>query len=98
MAAFEYAFASDGTPNSFPIGRSGITGIDEAGTITPVVIGIGTDIEVLLTAVKTNAEVVAAMQDFIRRSGFGVTGGAGGQPAQGSIQIAPTLTEVPAAD
>jgi len=98
VADFEYAFASNGTPNSFPIGNSGITGIDEAGTITPVVVGIGANIDVLLTAVKTDAEVVAAMQGFIRRSGYGVSGAAGGQPAQGSIQIAPTLTEVPAAN
>ena len=98
MADFEYAFASSGTPTKFTIPRSGITGIDEAGTITPKVIGLGPNIDVLLTATKTDAEVVTAMQGFINRSGYSTSGAAGGSLAQTTIQVAPALTNVSAAD
>ena len=77
MPDFEYAFSSSGTPTSFTIPRSGITGIDEAGTITPKVIGLGPNIDVLLTATKTDAEVVAAMQAFLRRMGYNPDGSSG---------------------
>ena len=97
MADFEYAFTSSGTPTSFSIPNSGITGIDEAGTITPKTINLGANIDVLLTATKTDAEIVAAMQEFIRRAGYS-TGGAGGFPAQASVQFVPALTSVGAAD
>ncbi len=97
MANFEYAFASSGTPNSFAVGASGITGVDEAGTLTPVVFELGTNVTVLLTAVKTNAELVALMQAFIARYGAGHEG-AGGYKAQATLQRAPALTTVGAAD
>ena len=97
MANFEYAFTSAGTPTSFSVGDSGITGVDEAGTITPVVVKLGTNVHVLLTAVKTNAELVALMQAFIQRYGAGHEG-AGGFPTQATLQVTPALTNVGAAD
>lgn len=97
MADFEYAFTSAGTPNSFAVGASGITGIDEAGTITPVVIDLGANVTLLLTATKTDAEIVALMTSFIQRYGAG-HGGAGGFPTQATLQRAPALTNVGSAD
>ena len=97
MADFEYAFASSGTPTSFTIPRSGITGIDEAGTLTPKAVNPAPDIVVLLTATKTDAEIVSAMQDFIKRYGAGHEG-AGGFPTQATLQVTPALTNVGAAD
>jgi hypothetical protein len=97
VADFEYAFASEGTPTSFPIGDSAVTGIDEAGTLTPVVVNLGENVNLLLTAVKTDAELVALMLAFIRRYGAGHEG-AGGFPTQATLQVTPTETEVPAAD
>lgn len=97
MADFEYAFASAGTPTSFAIGASGVTGVDEAGTITPKVFELGANVTVLLTATKTDAEIVALMKSFIQRYGDGHDG-AGGFPTQGTLQTAPALTNVGAAD
>ena len=97
MADFEYAFASAGTPTSFTIPRSGITGIDEAGTITPKVINLGPNVDVLLTATKTDAEIAALMQAWLKRYD-GFHEGAGGFPTQATLQIAPALTNVGAAD
>lgn len=97
MAAFEYAFASDGTPTSFPIGASGVTGIDEAGTITPKAFELGANVTVLLTATKTDAELVTLMKAFIQRYGDGHDG-AGGFPTQATKQVALTETSVGAAD
>jgi len=97
MADFEYAFASAGTPTSFPIGNSGVTGIDEAGTLTPVVVTLGADVNLLITATKTDAELVALMQTFIQRYAAGHEG-AGGFPAQATLQITPAETSVGAAD
>lgn len=97
MADFEYVFASSGTPTSFPIGASGITGIDEAGTVTPKTIELGANVTVLLTAAKTDAELVALMRSFIQRYGAGHDG-PGGYPTQGTLQVAATETEVDSAD
>lgn len=97
MANFEYPFTSSGTPHSFAVGASGITGIDEAGTITPVVFELGANVTVLPTAVKTDAELVALMNTFIQRYGSGRSS-AGGFPTQATLQRAPALTEVAAAD
>jgi hypothetical protein len=97
MADFEYAFASEGTPTSFPIGASGITGIDEAGTVTPKTIELGANVTVLLTATKTDAELVALMTRFIQRYGGG-RDSAGGFPTQETLQVASTETSVGAAD
>lgn len=69
MADFEYAFTSSGTPNSFTIDDSGITGIDEAGTITPKTIKLAPSIHVLLTATKTVDELAQAMLAWLLRAG-----------------------------
>lgn len=97
MADFEYAFTSSGTPTSFTVGASGITGVDEAGTITPSVIDLGANVTLLITATKTDAELVALMQTFIQRHSAGHEG-AGGYPTQASLQRAPALSNVGAAD
>jgi hypothetical protein len=98
MADFEYAFASTGTPNSFAIGKTGLTGIDEAGTITPKIVRLDATTNVVMAAAKTDAELVALMQAFIKRYGGVASGQAGGEPAQASLQEEPALTEVAAAD
>ena len=97
MADFEYAFTATGSPTSFPIGASGATGIDPTGALTPKVIDLGANVTVLLTAAKTDAEVVALMEAFIRRFDAGHEG-AGGFPTQATLQVAPTETAVGAAD
>jgi hypothetical protein len=97
MADFEYAFASSGTPTSFPISGTAITGIDEAGTLTPKIVRLGPSATLLLTTAYTDAELVTLMLAFIRRYGAGHDG-AGGFPTQSSIQETPTETEVEAAD
>ena len=98
MAAFEYAFTSDGTPNSFPIGKTGITGIDEVGGLTPKVVRLSATANVVFVGGETNAQLVALMQAFIQRYGGNTSGGAGGAPTQATLQETPTLTEVVAAD
>lgn len=97
MANFEYAFASSGTPTSFSVGDSGITGVDEAGTITPTVVKLGANVHLLLTATKTDAELVTLMQEFMQRYGAGRSS-AGGFPTQATLQVAPSLSNVGAAD
>jgi hypothetical protein len=100
MADFEYAFASSGTPNSFAIDDSGITGIDEAGTITPTTIKLAANIHVLLTATKTKAEIAQAMLDWLRPRGYAQesSGGPGARERSDTNEATPALTEVDAAD
>jgi hypothetical protein len=97
MADFEYAFAATGSPVSFPIGNSGVTGIDPTGALTPTFVDIGANVTVLMTAAKTDAELVALMKAFIQRYGDGHDG-AGGFPTQATMQVAATETAVEAAD
>lgn len=97
MANFEYAFTSSGTPNSFSIGDSGVVGIDAGGLLTPKVVNIGAGVNVVLTATKTDAELRALFEAFIKRYGGG-RGDAGGFPSQATLQVEPTLTAVEAAD
>lgn len=100
MADFEYAFASSGTPNSFTIDDSGITGIDEAGTITPKTIKLAPNIHVLLTATKTVDELAQAMLARLLPRGYGRSdaGGPGVARRTDDNTKIPALTEVGAAD
>lgn len=98
MADFEYAFASAGTPTSFPIGNSGIVGIDEAGTITPKTIILAADINVLVTATKTIDEIAQAMLAWLRPRGYAPQGSGGIVASTYDGQVTPTETAVPAAD
>lgn len=98
MADFEYAFASSGTPTSFPISGTSVTGIDEAGTLTPKIVRLAAGATVVLTAAFTDAELVALFQRYAARLGVKTDGSSGGGAAQGSGQETPTETEVPAAD
>ena len=97
MADFEYAFASSGTPTSFTIGKTGITGIDEAGTLTPKIIRLSSSVNVLTTGGETDASIVALMKSFLQRHNEGHDG-AGGFPTQPSLQETPAETNVGAAD
>lgn len=97
MANFEYPFTSSGTPTSFAVGDSGITGVDEAGTITPKVVKLGANVHLLLTAAKTDAELRTLAEAFIQRYGGGHDG-PGGASTQATLQVAPALTNVGAAD
>jgi hypothetical protein len=98
MADFEYAFASAGTPNSFPIPGTGVTGIDEAGTLTPKVIRLAPNMTVVITGTYTLAEIAQAMLDYLRPRGYARQDGGGAVPVTYDKQEAPTLTEVVAAD
>lgn len=97
MADFEYAFASAGTPTSFPISGTSITGIDEAGTLTPKIVRLSPGATLLLTTAHTDAALVALMQGFVQRFGAGHEG-AGGFPTQATLQETPAETSVAAAD
>src|SRR5688572_100580 len=98
MADFEYAFASSGTPTSFPISGAGITGIDEAGTLTPKIVRLAAGATLVLTATFTDAQLIELFRGFAQRAGAKTDGSSGGFVAQGSIQETPTETEVGAAD
>jgi hypothetical protein len=97
MADFEYAFASSGTPTSFPISGTSVTGIDEAGTLTPKIVRLAAGVTVLMTTATTDAGLVALFTAFCQRYGSGVQS-AGGFPSQATLQETPTETEVEAAD
>lgn len=98
MADFEYAFASSGTPNSFSIPGTGVTGIDEAGTLTPKAIRLAPNMTVVITGTYTLAEIAQAMLDYLRPRGYGRESGGGANPLTYDAQEAPALTEVSAAD
>lgn len=98
MADFEYAFTSSGTPTSFPITGTSVTGIDEAGTLTPKIVRMGPGATLLLTTAYTDAELAVFMRGWLDRHGYENDGDAGGPPVQGSAQETPTETEVGAAD
>lgn len=97
MANFEYPFASSGTPNSFTIPGTSVTGIDEAGTLTPKAIQLGTGVTILITTATTDAALVTLLRQWLQRHD-GFHEGAGGFRTQATLQVAPTLTEVAAAD
>ena len=100
MADFEYAFASSGTPTSFTIDDSGITGVDEAGTITPKTLKLAANVHVLLTATKTVDELAQAMLDWLKPRGYGRSdaGGPGALRRTDDNTKTPSLTNVGAAD
>ena len=80
-----------GTTNTFPIEGTNLYGVDLGGTLTPVQIDIDPNMHLVITAAKTDAEIVAAMQEFIKRYGAGHEG-AGGYPTQATLQVASPLT------
>jgi hypothetical protein len=81
-----------GATNTFPIEGANLYGVDIAGTLAPAQVNLADNIILLLTATKTDAEIVAAMQAFIQRYGAGHAG-AGGVPTQATLQVTSTLTE-----
>lgn len=81
-----------GQTNTFPIEGANLYGVDIGGALAPVQVNLADNIILLLTATKTDAEIVAAMQGYIQRYGAGHAG-AGGAPAQATLQAASTLTE-----
>ena len=97
MADFEYPFTSAGTPTSFPISGTSVTGIDEAGTLTPKIIRVGPGVTILITTATTDAAMVTLLRAWLQRHD-GFHEGAGGFPTQATLQVAPTETAVGAAD
>lgn len=97
MPDFEYPFTSAGTPNSFTIPGVALTGIDEAGTLTPKTVQIGPGVTLVMTTATTDAVLVTQLRQWLQRHD-GFHEGAGGFPTQASLQFTPTLTEVDAAD
>lgn len=96
MADFEYPITAASAPNSFAIGATGVTGI-VATAVVPTIVRLDSATAVVMTEARTDAQLVALMTAFLQRHGAGHDG-AGGFPTQASLQEAPTLTEVAAAD
>jgi hypothetical protein len=95
VVEFSFVFTSSGEPTSFPIGDSGITGIDQSGAATPVFAKLGGGVHLLLTEAKTDAELRSLMEAFIQRHGGNARGDAGGFRSQASLQVAAVETPVP---
>jgi hypothetical protein len=84
--------ASAGTTKTFPIEGTNLYGVDLAGTLTPVRIMLRANVYIILTAAVTDADLVSAMQDFIRNRGVNAVGGAGGFVANATQQTNYPLT------
>jgi hypothetical protein len=69
----------------------GVWGNDVDGTMTPAIVNLAPNMAVVMAQSYTDAQIIAAMQDFINRSGA-AHDGAGGYVAQASKQIALTST------
>lgn len=96
MAAFEYPFNSNGTPVSFPIPGTAVTGIDEAGTLTVTTLRLADNITVVIDAVKTQAQIAEAMLTYLNARNYGRSSGI--VVAAGDAQLAAVTTVVAAAD
>ena len=79
------------TSTSFPVEGTNVYGVDISGALVPKRIQVGANMILLLTATKTNAEIVTAMKQFIQRYSDGHDG-AGGFLPQETLQTAPALT------
>lgn len=97
MADFEFQVTAATAPNSFAVGATGVTGIG-ATALVPKIIRLSGTVNVVMTGGETDAQVVALMSAFVQRYGVNTRGDAGGFATQPSLQEAPTLTEVAAAD
>ena len=80
-----------GTTPPFPIEGTNLYGVDISGALTPAQFTVDPSIHVLVTATKTDAEIVAAMLAFIQKHGAGHAG-AGGNGSDATPQIAASLT------
>jgi len=84
-----------GTTKSFKILGSatvGIWGNDVDGTFTPVLIPLAPNLSLIMITAYTDAEIIEYMKTFIKRYGGNVSGAAGGEPAQATLQQTPTST------
>lgn len=97
MADFEYPITAASAPNSFEIGATGVTGI-AATAVVPKIIRLSGTVNIVMTGGETDAQIAALARGFLQRQGESLSGSSGGFPAQASLQEAPTLTEVAAAD
>jgi uncharacterized membrane protein len=80
------------TTKSFRLGAgTTVYVLDDGGTLTPSVVVLAPGIVLYSDAAPTNAAIVAAMKDYLQRSSD-YHEGAGGFTAQGTKQVAPTLT------
>lgn len=79
------------TSKSFPIEGTNLYGVDISGALVPKVVRLDANVHLLLTATKTDAQLVTALQEYIQRLGAGHEG-AGGSPAQAAKQITLPLT------
>jgi hypothetical protein len=83
-----------GATKSFKILGSatvGVWGNDVDGTFTPAIVNIAPNMVVLIAQAYTEAQIVAALAEYVKRSG-GMFEGAGGFRAQPAQQIALTST------
>jgi hypothetical protein len=70
----------------------GVWGCDVDGTFTPAIVPLAPNMVVFLGQAYTEAQIIAAMFDYIKRSGGAHAGSAGGFPAQAAQQVALTST------
>lgn len=88
---------SAGATKSFKILGSatvGVWGNDVDGTLStgPLVINLAPNLVIFSPQAYTEAQVLAAVKDYLKRSGFETEGDAGGFPAQPAQQIGVTAT------
>ena len=83
---------SANTTKVFPITGTTMYGIDIAGTLTPMVVPLPNGLALYADAVKTTAQIVEAMRDYLRRTGADHPGGSGGYRAQGTNILLPAVT------
>jgi len=82
-----------GVTKTFPIKGMTIVGYDDGGTLTPNLVTLLPNATIICAATVTDAQLVAAMQDYIARvTGGRSDGGSGGYPVQASKQVPATLT------
>jgi len=83
---------SANTTTVFPILGTTMYGIDIGGALTPAVVPLINGLTLYSDAVKTTAQIVEAMRDYLRRTGSDHVGGAGGYVVRGTNIILPTKT------
>jgi hypothetical protein len=84
-----------GTTKSFKIlgtATKGVWGNDVDGTFVPAIVPIAPNLVIFAGQAYTEAQILAAVKDYVKRSGFETDGDAGGLPAQPAQQIALTST------
>ena len=75
-----------------PMATPNMVLMDIAGTVTPKMIALDTNMSIVLTSVFTDAQVRAALLRYLQETGYKGDGSAGGNPAPDTKQITCTLS------